>query len=197
MDEKSATIDLTTSDMSQKNPYKKLAHLKVIVNEDREGQSARQQLGDVMDILRPRKRADCLPGGHNEMRPCPWYGCKYHLGLDINEDTSSMAVRDLDDMVHTCDLDVAEIGGVPGSGKGAGISLEECGEIMDLTRERVRQLETRGLVELKLAPKAKELQPADYGRPVIRRKKSTVTPGDDSEAQDNQENPLASDEDKP
>lgn len=28
---------------------------------------------------RPRTRLDCLPGGCNEQRPCPWVTCKWHL----------------------------------------------------------------------------------------------------------------------
>ena len=43
------------------------------------------------------------------------------------------------DMTETCALDVADRGG---------ITLEEVGEIMNLTRERVRQVETAGLARL-------------------------------------------------
>lgn len=177
-----------TTRMSQKNPYQKLVKLKVIVNEDREGQAARDEVGDELDELRPKIRADCLPGGINEMRPCPWYGCKYHLGLDINEETGSMAVRNLDDMVHTCDLDVAEIGGVPGSGRGTGITLEEAGEIMDLTRERMRQLEVKGMIMIKPIASAHGLAPDDHGRPsVIRRKKVSVTAIDSATEPDDEQ----------
>jgi DNA-directed RNA polymerase sigma subunit (sigma70/sigma32) len=42
-------------------------------------------------------------------------------------------------MTETCALDVADRGG---------ITLEEVGEIMNLTRERVRQVETAGLAKL-------------------------------------------------
>lgn len=129
--------------VSRQNPYKKVTALKVLVSSDREARSALNELEDDMEVLRPRVRADCSPGGINEHRPCPWYGCKYHLGLDINDDTGSLMVRDLDEMSHTCVLDVAEAGG---------ITLEEIGEITNLTRERIRQLEVRGLLALK--PKA-------------------------------------------
>ena len=43
---------------------------------------------------------------------------------------------------------VAGIGGI-GRGSGGGVALEELGAIMNLTRERIRQLETRGLAKLK------------------------------------------------
>jgi DNA-directed RNA polymerase sigma subunit (sigma70/sigma32) len=42
-------------------------------------------------------------------------------------------------MTDTCALDIADRGG---------ITLEEVGQIMNLTRERVRQLETQGLARL-------------------------------------------------
>ena len=41
-------------------------------------------------------------------------------------------------MAETCSLDVADRGG---------ITLEEVGAILNLTRERIRQVEVRGLVE--------------------------------------------------
>ncbi len=40
---------------------------------------------------RPRVRGDCLPGGCNEQRPCPWVGCRYHLALDVNADGALVA----------------------------------------------------------------------------------------------------------
>jgi len=43
-------------------------------------------------------------------------------------------------MEHTCALDVAENGG---------LTLEEVGHILNLTRERVRQVEVAGVEKLK------------------------------------------------
>ncbi len=52
-------------------------------------------------------------------------------------------------MGETCALDVADRGG---------ITLEEVGEIMNLTRERIRQVEVRGLLKLKMSsPSPEEL----------------------------------------
>jgi DNA-directed RNA polymerase sigma subunit (sigma70/sigma32) len=42
-------------------------------------------------------------------------------------------------MQHTCSLDVAEAGA---------LTLEEIGLITNLTRERIRQVEVRGLLKL-------------------------------------------------
>ncbi len=92
------------------------------------------------EVERPVMRADCASGP----RPCPWVSCKYHLFLDVNPETGSIKLNfpdlDLEDMRDTCALDVADRGG---------ITLEEVGEILNLTRERIRQVEVRGLVKLR------------------------------------------------
>jgi hypothetical protein len=90
---------------------------------------------------RPRTRAECKDG----QRPCPYVSCKHHLYLDVNPETGSIKLNfpDLDvwEMKDTCSLDVADRNG---------ITLEEVGEIMNLTRERIRQVEVRGLLKLKM-----------------------------------------------
>ena len=93
-----------------------------------------------VDIERPKTRAEC----RGEQRPCPWVACKHHLYLDINPDTGSIKINfpDLEpwELRDTCALDVAERGGS---------TLDEVGEVTNLTRERIRQLEVRGLLKLK------------------------------------------------
>ncbi len=105
-----------------------------------------------VDIPRPTSRAECK----EEMRPCPWVACKHHLYLDINPETGSIKINfpDLEpwDLKHTCALDVAERGG---------ITLEEVGEIMNLTRERIRQVEVRGLLKLKMGSPSQDELGAD------------------------------------
>jgi len=103
------------------------------------------RLGALMyppiDEPRPRTRSECIDG----QRPCPWVSCKHHLYLDVNPETGSIKLNfpDLEvwDMKDTCSLDVADRNG---------ITLEEVGEIMNLTRERIRQVEVRGLLKLKM-----------------------------------------------
>jgi len=100
-------------------------------------------------LERPKTRAEC----RSDMRPCPWVACKHHLYLDINPETGSIKINfpDLEpwELQNTCALDVAERGG---------ITLEEVGEIMNLTRERIRQVEVRGLLKLKMgSPSPDEL----------------------------------------
>ena len=91
------------------------------------------------DYWKPKSRADCV----DMERPCPYVSCKYHLYIDVHPVRGSIKVNfpDLEvwEMTETCALDVADRGG---------ITLEEVGEIMNLTRERVRQVETAGLAKL-------------------------------------------------
>ncbi|HEY5948342.1 MAG TPA: sigma factor-like helix-turn-helix DNA-binding protein [Kofleriaceae bacterium] len=93
-----------------------------------------------VDLDRPQTRDDC----RDAPRPCPWVACKHHLYLDINPRTGSIKINfpDLEpwELAHTCALDVAD---------GGGLTLEEIGLITNLTRERVRQVEVRGLLTLR------------------------------------------------
>jgi hypothetical protein len=107
-----------------------------------------------MDDTRPRTRADCVNGP----RPCMFVSCKHNLYLDVNPETGSIKLnfpdKEIWELEHTCALDVAEKGG---------ITLEEVGEIMNLTRERIRQVETRGLMKLREATEAEP--PASARKP--------------------------------
>jgi hypothetical protein len=100
-----------------------------------------QALMAELDATRPKLRADCAEGE----RPCPYVSCKYNLYVDVNPRTGSVKMnfpdKELWELSETCALDVADR---------AGITLEEVGVIMNLTRERVRQLEMRGLVKLRV-----------------------------------------------
>jgi hypothetical protein len=91
------------------------------------------------DYWKPRNRGECA----DMERPCPFVSCKYHLYIDVHPVRGSIKLNfpDLEvwEMTETCALDVADRGG---------ITLEEVGEIMNLTRERVRQVETAGLAKL-------------------------------------------------
>ncbi|HEV8323054.1 MAG TPA: sigma factor-like helix-turn-helix DNA-binding protein [Myxococcota bacterium] len=91
---------------------------------------------ELGDYRKPRARADC----ENGERPCPFVTCKYHLYLDVNPATGAIKLNFPDmevwELKESCALDVADRGG---------ITLEEVGEIMNLTRERIRQLEADGL----------------------------------------------------
>jgi hypothetical protein len=98
-----------------------------------------RELFPETDYWKPRTRAECK----DMDRPCPFVSCKYHLYIDVHPVRGSIKLNFPDveiwEMTETCALDVADRGG---------ITLEEVGEIMNLTRERVRQVETAGLARL-------------------------------------------------
>ena len=100
-----------------------------------------QSLMAELDASRPKVRGDCAEGE----RPCPYVSCKYNLYVDVNPRTGSVKMnfpdKELWELAETCALDVADR---------QGITLEEVGVIMNLTRERVRQLEMRGLTKLRV-----------------------------------------------
>ena len=103
-------------------------------------------------------RGDCLDGP----RPCPWTSCKWHLAVDNRRGTPP----------ESCALDVADRGGV---------TLEVVGKILNLTRERVRQIEFSAIRKLKanggesLLSLASEAL-ADPPRPPRRRKRRAALP---------------------
>ncbi|MCA9591752.1 MAG: hypothetical protein KC776_00535 [Myxococcales bacterium] len=91
------------------------------------------------DYWKPRSRAECLDGP----RPCPFVSCKHHLYIDVSPRTGAIKLNfpDLEvwEMGETCALDVADRGGT---------TLEDVGAIMNLTRERIRQVEVKALAKL-------------------------------------------------
>lgn len=99
-----------------------------------------KQMYPETDYWKPKSRSECK----DLDRPCPYVSCKYHLYIDVHPTRGSIKMNfpDLEvwEMTETCALDVADR---------AGITLEEVGEIMNLTRERVRQVETSGLNKLR------------------------------------------------
>lgn len=103
-----------------------------------------KRLADVLDypedIDRPMTRLDC----QSMPRPCPFVSCEHHLYLDVNPESGAIKLNfphlEVWEMAETCSLDVADRGG---------ITLEEVGAILNLTRERIRQVEVRGLFKIR------------------------------------------------
>lgn len=91
------------------------------------------------DYWKPRTRNECVDGP----RPCPFVSCQHHLYLDVSARTGAIKLNfpDLEvwEMNETCALDVADRGGT---------TLEDVGAIMNLTRERIRQVEVKALAKL-------------------------------------------------
>jgi hypothetical protein len=91
------------------------------------------------DYEKPRTRLECAEGP----RPCPFVSCKHHLYIDVSARTGAIKLNfpDLEvwDLGESCALDVADRGGT---------TLEDVGAIMNLTRERIRQVEVKALAKL-------------------------------------------------
>ena len=91
------------------------------------------------DYWKPRTRAECAEGP----RPCPFVSCEYHLFVDVSPRTGAIKLNfpDLEvwELTESCSLDVADRGGT---------TLEDVGAIMNLTRERIRQVEVKALAKL-------------------------------------------------
>lgn len=107
---------------------------------------------------RPKTRGECA----GVPRPCPFVGCRHHLAIDVSEDgaltvtggrgvrlKSDPTAREVDRFVGaavrrmdagaSCVLDVADR-------NPDGLTLEEVGGHLAVTRERIRQIETRALL---------------------------------------------------
>lgn len=135
--------------------------------------SAEYPPGEFAHIPRPVTRGDCLPGGHNAVRPCPFASCAHHLALDVNPRTGNIKLNfpdvDVADMRETCALDVADRDGA---------TLEEVAGAMSLVRERVRQMETEAFA------KVRTIDPAAYAAllelaGIVRSRKAPPLPPDE------------------
>lgn len=82
----------------------------------------------------PKTRGECLEG----LRPCPFVSCRHHLYLDVQAYSGNLKLNFPDiepgDMSESCSLDIADRGGA---------TLEVVGDLMNVTRERLRQMEVR------------------------------------------------------
>jgi hypothetical protein len=121
---------------NQRRRARTIANRKLTRDEVLEG----QRLADMVDYQRPRHRVEC----EKAARPCLFVSCKYHLYLDVNPETGSIKLNFPDievwELPHSCALDLADEGGM---------TLERIGEIMNLTRERVRQMEVSGVRKIR------------------------------------------------
>lgn len=57
----------------------------------------------------PTTFGECQAHGYGDKRPCPWYGCRHHLGLDERAGKLTLAFPHLEPSRHeTCSLVVAQ-----------------------------------------------------------------------------------------
>lgn len=104
---------------------------------------ARRAAENAFERVLPATRGDCLQG-EDAQRPCPYASCRWHLYLDVSPRTGALKLNypqlEVWDLPETCALDVADRGET---------TLEAVGVLMNMTRERIRQIEAVGLAKLK------------------------------------------------
>ena len=135
------------------------------------------------DYEKPRTRSECAEGP----RPCPFVSCKYHLYIDVSPRTGAIKLNfpDLEvwEMGESCALDVADRGGT---------TLEDVGAIMNLTRERIRQVEVKALAKLEALRDMSALRDYVDEGPVGKRRLPTLSK---TELADNEDEEVVESED--
>lgn len=121
------------------------------------------------DYWRPRTRSECVDGP----RPCPFVSCKHHLFIDVSPRTGAIKLNfpDLEvwELAESCALDVADRGGT---------TLEDVGAIMNLTRERIRQVEVKALAKLEALQDMESLRDYVDEGPLGKRRLPQITEAD-------------------
>jgi hypothetical protein len=104
---------------------------------------------------RPTLLGDCLRQGylvvsHGPCLPCPWASCRHHLQIEVKEATGNMLRptikenfpgRDFDELEETCSF--------RGPLRGDDASQERVGELLNITMQRVDQIEKGGCAKAK------------------------------------------------
>jgi hypothetical protein len=135
---------------------------------------------------KPKSRADCVDGP----RPCPYVSCKHHLYIDVSPRTGAIKLNfpDLEvwGMAESCALDVADRGGT---------TLEDVGAIMNLTRERIRQVEVKALAKLEALKDMMALRDFVDEGPIGKRRlprlsKEELAEVDAEEPDDDEDSPM-------
>lgn len=123
-----------------KNPPPSTLGLRQLARLNEEGRNEEDDQF-YLTVVRPTDRVEC----RNAARPCPWVSCKYHLYLDVNEDTGSIKLnfpnKEVWELEETCVLDRADKGET---------TLDEVGRLNNVSRERIRQIEGKALDLLRL-----------------------------------------------
>jgi len=127
------------------------------------------------DYEKPRTREECL----DAPRPCPFVSCKHHLFLDVSARTGAIKLNfpDLEvwDMNESCALDVADRGGT---------TLEDVGAIMNLTRERIRQVEVKALAKLQALRDMEALRDYVDEGPIGKRRLPVIQASEDEDEEE-------------
>ena len=120
--------------------YKRRSRVITAVSLAKQSKKLHVLEADREDYGRPITRGDC----ENDTGPCPWVSCKYNLYMEVSDQTGSIKLnfpnREPWEMTDSCALEVADRGG---------IKLREVSEIINVSRERTRQMEKRAIEKLK------------------------------------------------
>lgn len=160
---------------------------------------------DDADVERPRTYGDCLRegwGDHDATGPCPWVSCAHHLawwlamrgeGESVNPTLKPGDARaidaldrlDFDAMPHTCALRASELE----------LTLGEVGDIFAVTRERIRQVETKALARVshpsRSASLRQQLDGGEVSRPDLKPRAEYFLSPTEVRAGEIRVNPLA------
>lgn len=116
-----------------------------------------------LDETFPSTYGECLSRRlGSEEKPCHFVRCAYHLAIEVSEETGAIKINFPDAL----DGDALDMRALPATCalhlSAEEHTLEEVGAIVNITRERARQIETKGLESLKalsaLAAYADELR---------------------------------------
>jgi hypothetical protein len=132
------TPELTREQVRSRRPREVRSRTINLARESKRERQLLQVLYPDTDHWRPQTRGDCVDG----IRPCPYVGCKFNLYLDVTPETGVIKLNfpdlDPDELGESCALDVAEDGGR---------ELLPIARALNVTRERVRQIEVRALAK--------------------------------------------------
>lgn len=129
---------------------------------------------------RPKVRGDC----ENAQRPCVFVSCKYNTYIDVKK--SGSLVLNFPDKnpeevppQHSCALDIADLGGS---------SLEDVARVLNMTRERVRQIQEVALHKLGLNPGQLDefAEVRNFQRTRILTHSSNLRPSSDSDEEESE-----------
>lgn len=103
----------------------------------------------------PPTRGDCKDGP----RPCPFLRCKYHIAPELSKPDELVKLMNGE---HPCCV-LDEIDKRNGDMR----TLAEVGEVFGITRERVRQIESRAVKKLERRISEETLEVKEPGPPWV------------------------------
>lgn len=126
--------------------------------EDLDEQHERNGEEKTPKVEHPVRRDECQGGS----RPCPLVGCKWNLYLSVRREGTihfTFPHREPDNMETdaSCVMDVVDA-------NPDGITLEEAGRRMNLTRERIRQIEVKIMRKIHRSPELRQFVEAVAAR---------------------------------